>query len=549
MCAGPARWLGTTDTSMGMYGSPMRVRLRRDRPRVAAVLVAVLVVLACAAVLVRQWTSPPAVIAYRALSVDEEDLHVCVLPISSEPRAFYDKHVPAQDTWTGRLRSSARLPGVRTTTTASPFYMHSEWRHCPLAHSTRGAAPSFWDGCDATPECPPTKEPAQEAGGTPALATLAGAVPPTLNTGADTVFTLQRAMRAAWGAAPPRVDVVVRASCHDRAQLQVLFASLEVFWPADLGDIVVVLDEGDESAIESVRPANWATTRHSFRFLYERVPCIDGTVARQVSLANLDRHTDADFVVVVAPDTVFHTPVTPDVLFDNVGRAVKVVSSAAARQPSVSRATELFVAASSVRSVELLPFTIAPTTLTAFREWARTRRRGSCYFDDVLRFLESVARQELSGRPGGDGGAAPSAGVGLSVDEFCWRCQVDAFVGATNHSRSLYTFADIDAAPAPAHVPFALRVAGEGDAAFLDGRSPTQRAAVLVRGGICRALGADLVPACGKEHVDAANKLIDAAAFAQQDGSAKRVMQHVTMFRRVVAETMGSRRDADRGAR
>ena len=38
MCAGPARWLGTTDTSMGMYGSTMRVRLRRDRPCVAAVL-------------------------------------------------------------------------------------------------------------------------------------------------------------------------------------------------------------------------------------------------------------------------------------------------------------------------------------------------------------------------------------------------------------------------------------------------------------------------------------------------------------------------------
>ena len=39
-----------------------------------------------------------------------------------------------------------------------------------------------------------------------------------------------------------------------------------------LCDVLVVLDEGDQEALTAMRPSNWDSTVHSWRFIYEHVP-------------------------------------------------------------------------------------------------------------------------------------------------------------------------------------------------------------------------------------------------------------------------------------
>ena len=73
-------------------------------------------------------------------------------------------------------------------------------------------------------------------------------------TGEPVGALIDRTLREAWGPTPPRIDLFLRAGCGAATELQMLYPSIELFWPSFLGEVVVVLDDGDQETPEVVLP-------------------------------------------------------------------------------------------------------------------------------------------------------------------------------------------------------------------------------------------------------------------------------------------------------
>lgn len=105
---------------------------------------------------------------------------------------------------------------------------------------------------------------------------------PRLTAWSETVGSFaNRALTAAWGPKPPRIDAVVRSGALASFELLALLESMVLFWPRTLGDVIVVLDEADRHLRDAIVPPRFAADLR-IRILYEPTPCLPGRIWNQV---------------------------------------------------------------------------------------------------------------------------------------------------------------------------------------------------------------------------------------------------------------------------
>jgi glycosyltransferase involved in cell wall biosynthesis len=138
-------------------------------------------------------------------------------------------------------------------------------------------------------------------------------LPNTTLDGRPTVDLVQSRLRAAWKW-KPHIDLYVRAGCQTTYWLIWMLESAEVFFPNFLGEIIVVLDEGDTYATTQVKLFR-ERSQHRIRLEYLPTPCMVARVFNQMDYLNSYRVSDADYLVTIDSDCVFHTPVLPHLLF------------------------------------------------------------------------------------------------------------------------------------------------------------------------------------------------------------------------------------------
>lgn len=138
---------------------------------------------------------------------------------------------------------------------------------------------------------------------------------------------IQKTLEVAWGDQPPSIDLYLRTGCREQNILIYLLESIYLFWPRDLGSIVIVLDENDRGFADVVVPEFYREF-HTFRIIYERIPCISGRLFNQYSYLNLHKYINSDYVVTIDTDCVFTMPVTPDLLFSAGGKLLLPTSMA-----------------------------------------------------------------------------------------------------------------------------------------------------------------------------------------------------------------------------
>ena len=211
-------------------------------------------------------------------------------------RRFYDEHMPSSSNsavW------RPHPPGLRRGIGTS-YYSPKSWDECPSASKDPF---SFKHNCAPTNEtsCRLRIGDRQRAAGKRqkhlASSNMHGGTrlsPKSLaNLSANRSWTasgepvgevIERTLREAWGPLPPRVDLIVRAGCGAADELQLLYPTLELFWPSFLGDVILVLDAGDDALLDMLTPPNAhapsssaagsrPTTKLSSRTVYERLPC------------------------------------------------------------------------------------------------------------------------------------------------------------------------------------------------------------------------------------------------------------------------------------
>lgn len=168
--------------------------------------------------------------------------------------------------------------------------------------------PPGWSQCDAVKPCVPPSS---------TVAAPSIEYPRGTAWGEDTADFIDRVLRKAWGPHPPTVDLYLRAGCGAEEELRYFFMTVDLFWPRFLGSVVLVLDVGDE-ALPGKLPL---LSKHNVRVYYEHVPCVlPGRIFNQYSYLTLDYYSpNAEYVVTIDSDCAFHTPVTPELIFNSEG--------------------------------------------------------------------------------------------------------------------------------------------------------------------------------------------------------------------------------------
>ncbi len=272
----------------------------------------------------------------------------------------------------------------RITSERAPFYNHT----CVAQTTTK------WNVCDPRP-C-----------GSVNRKVYKPTFPKKTAWGQNTGEFVDEVMRAAWGPNPPWIDLYVRAGCRGADEMRHLLATVEVFWPRFFGDVLVVLDYGDETVLDHILPPQFR--KHSYHVVYEHCPCLPPRIFNQYSYITLDRYTQAQFVVTLDSDCALHTPVTPDVLFNEKGE-LKLAVATIFQQGMWNRQQEIITGTSKYgHSMTTQPVAFITSTLPAFREWVKNER-GKCYEDLVI-----------------------DAANDGSWGAFCWMCQLNIFISAAN---------------------------------------------------------------------------------------------------------------------
>lgn len=315
---------------------------------------------------------------------------------------------------------------------------------------------------------------------------------------------IDRTLRHAWGPRPPRIDALLRAGCGAAAELQILYPSLELFWPSHLGDVVIVLDSGEEHTPEVWKPPHIHKSKLSWRFVFEHLPCtmpvgkglgqaqnIPGRLFNQVSYLHFDRISTAEYLVTFDSDCILHSPVTPDILFDASGRLL-LAKTTTFQHLSWSAQVDFFTtphkAGSHTMVTQPVPFHRA--TLRAYREFLRDnveKRTAShlrrhhyrhpnasvCLMDEVARFRALLTWRNMWLR-------------------FCWMCQLGTFLErkAGDDTSAAYNLVDLDDHESFQYQRLAMHITYEADPQNGYLRDSLQ----VVYEGLCRVLGSASIP-------------------------------------------------------
>jgi hypothetical protein len=397
-------------------------------------------------------------------------------------------------------------PGVRSE--ALPKYYASNLDGCPIA----AGDPGFKRICNV--EAGPC------AAATPEPTALYDGLPGFTSSGERVQDAIQRSLRLAWGPDPPQIDLYFRAGCGAVAEMAYLLPTIELFWPEFLGEVIIALDAGNNASLESFLPHNWRTTKQSYRLVYEDVPCLPPRIFNQVSYLNLDMHSRAQYIVTIDSDCVLHTPVTPDLLFDE--RGLLYLAFSFNFQGNMWRnEAEFFTGRGSYKSHTMVtqPVSFARGSFEAFRKWMREKggnggsprvntgsKRGECYLDSVTRFFDEAGLQqrEAEVRHGTHwfwnllpGAASLVFGAPhIEIVFFCWMCQLGTFLQIAGDSRALYHFVNLDSVDRAPLQRIAIHVTYElAPISSTIKDAYAQTAHMIVHEGICRAMGAAL-PGC-----------------------------------------------------
>ena len=299
--------------------------------------------------------------------------------------------------------------------------------------------------------------------------------PRTTEHNEDTADFIDRLLEIAWGSNPPSVDLYLRSGCHGIMELKYLFESIELFWPRFLGSVIVVLDAGDEIILKYVLPSK---PKHHYVIRFECTPCLPGRVFNQYSYLNLDRYSTADYIVTVDSDCIFHSPVTPDLIFRD-GRVI-LASSRTFQRELWNASLDSMMGAGMYDGHYMVtqPVTFALSTFSSFRDWFYSSK-GRCYEDQLSH---------------------------LSPDHyqlFCWMCQLGTYLERGKPTQSEYEkywFQHMENATLEPILRYAIHVSYEPyhGQQCKEQKCYEKSANEIIRQGLCRVFSPPLLKACPK---------------------------------------------------
>ena len=384
-----------------------------------------------------------------------------LITILDQPKAddTYLSYLPASKSSAILPRKSAGITVKNTTKFQLP-------ETCVLRNS------SIWKVCKATRCVLSTKEPNWH-------------YPRTTNFGEKTGEFVNRVLEIAWGTNPPSVDLYFRSGCNGIMEMKYLFESIEVFWPRFLGSIIIVLDDGDEEILKNLLPVK---PTHHYVISFEDTPCMPGRVFNQYSYLNLDRHSSADFVVTIDSDCIFHTPVTPDIIFRQ-GKVI-LASSRTFQGNLWVQSLDAMLGAGLYNGHYMVtqPVTFALSTFSAFRRWFYNSKK-KCYEDQLSQLSPN------------------------NYQLFCWMCQLGTYLERGNPEQTEYEkywFLHLDNSTLEPMLRYSIHVTYEpSDSSQCEEPICYEKSAnEVIRQGLCRAFGSSIFSVCtNSSNLDYVNKV------------------------------------------
>ena len=328
----------------------------------------------------------------------------------------------------------------------------------PKICSARNA--SAWKMCDT-------------AGCIPYNGTQNWTYPLTTNKGERAGGFINRVLEIAWGSNPPAIDLYLRSGCHGIMEMKYLLESIEIFWPRFLGSVLIVLDAGDEVILKQLLPRN---PTHHYVIAFEHLPCLPGRILNQYSYLNLDQHCTADYVVTIDSDCVFHSPVTPDLIFRQ-GKVI-LASSRTFQKDLWHKSIDAVLGVDYYDAQYMVtqPVTFALSTFTLFRDWFY-RSQGVCYEDRIAKLSSE------------------------HYPTFCWMCQLGTYLergSPPKNDYEQYWYQDLDNPTLQPMLRYAIHVPYEPNGSN-ECREPIchgKNANEIITQGLCRAFGPSVFKQC-----------------------------------------------------
>ncbi len=297
--------------------------------------------------------------------------------------------------------------------------------------------------------------------------------PRTTVSGENTGDFINHVLEIAWGSNPPSVDLYLRSGCNGIMEMRYLFESIEIFWPRFLGSIIIVLDAGDEEILKYILPVK---PTHHYVINFEHTPCIPGRVFNQYSYLNLDRHSSADYVVTIDSDCIFHSPVTPDLIFRQ-GKVILASSRTFQRELWLKPLESVMgIGMYDGHYMVTQPVTFSQSTFASFRRWFH-ETKGKCYEDHLSQ---------------------------LSSDNYpfyCWMCQLGTYLERGNPEQTEYEkywFQHLDNSTIEPMMRYSIHVTYEpfNSERCEEPKCYEKSANEIVRQGLCRAFGSSIFHFC-----------------------------------------------------
>lgn len=188
------------------------------------------------------------------------------------------------------------------------------------------------------------------------------------------------AYRPLW---PGRVDLLIRSYLSDKFfLLEVLLNSIDQMWPKGIGEIILVLDEGDHWAADLVPP--WVKIFYEKNYLN-----LPGKIVQQWSYLWADNYTTAPFISIVDDDVVFNMKVTPALLFNLTEGKPYVIGSQQKQMNHWVPSTRFLVGKQYyfANFMVQLPFTFPRDVLPKFREHVGKLHHKLGSFDQAMKFF------------------------------------------------------------------------------------------------------------------------------------------------------------------
>lgn len=318
-----------------------------------------------------------------------------------------------------------------------------------------------WDTCDA--------EACLRDDVTRSITTYPLQEPLTTHWNQTTTEYLQQVLKRAWGEDPPMIDFYVRAGCRGATELGYLFRTVALFWPAYLGDLIIVLDWNDKENVDLL--VNRQVLKDfSVHVVFEHQPCLPGRLFNQYSYLNLYRQSTAEFVVTIDSDCALHRPVTPDVLFNSQGQLLLPTNTLF--QPSQWHKPQMYF--TEIDELEWghvmvsQPIAFKTESFQQFFDYIKVKREGKCYEQLLAEFYVKYQPR---------------------LTFYCWMCQLGAYVA--HYNKSGYDVLVTNKRPREPYLRYAVHLSYERP------RKSTYYAAVRqsVTEGLCFWFGEQVFPA------------------------------------------------------